>query len=112
MDKFGPEYAVGIEEFLKEVIDLLEWKSEKISVAVIVHNSGAMGKTILPNVSLSWINIKGCKYSMIGALENIDCTPKIIELQKFILKDMMKLEEPIPEIYIYENGELELDVIA
>lgn len=53
MDKFGPEYAVGIEEFLKEVIDLLEWESEKISVAVILHNFGAMGKTILPNVSLS-----------------------------------------------------------
>lgn len=49
---------------------------------------------------------------MIGALENIDCTPKIIELQKFILKDMMELEEPIPEIYIYENGELELDVVV
>jgi len=52
--------------------------------------------------------IEGCKYSMIGALENIDSTPNIIELQKFILKDMMELEEPIPKIYIYKDGELEL----
>jgi len=38
---------------LKEVIDLLEWESEKVPVAVILHNFGVVGKTILPNVSLS-----------------------------------------------------------
>jgi len=97
---------------LKEVIDLLEWESEKVPVAVILHNFGVVGKTILPNVSLSWINIEGCKYSMIGALENIDSTPKIIELQKCILKDMMELEKPIPEIYIYKGGEIELSVMV
>nr|ABR16713.1 unknown [Picea sitchensis] len=35
--------SVGIQDSVKEVIDLLEWGSEKISVAVIFHNLGVMG---------------------------------------------------------------------
>jgi hypothetical protein len=48
---------------------------------------------------------------MIEVLENIDSTPKTIKLQKFILKDMMELEEPIPEIKKYINARLKLGLM-
>lgn len=62
---------------MKEVIDLLEWGSEKNAVAVILHSFKVMDKTILSNAVVSWINIEGCKYSMIQVFENIDSTPNI-----------------------------------
>jgi len=61
--------TVGIEESVKEVIDLLEWGSEKNA-----HS---------PNALFSWISIQGCKYSMIEVLENRELKDPIPLIRKY-----------------------------
>lgn len=82
-----PEYAVGIEEPLHEVIQLLDWENEKNAVAVILHGFGGIGKTVLADAVFARLYIEGCKYSMVR-LDDITSNPDIVELQKCILKDL------------------------
>ena len=106
--------SVGIEEQLEEVIELLEWESQKNAVAVMVHGFGGMGKTTLDDAIFARLYIEGCKYSMVRLFEDINATPNIIELQKCILKDLMlgsKEEEQrsvIENIRTFEDGRREI----
>lgn len=102
-----PEHAVGLEESSREVIDLLEWGSQQNAVAVILHGFGGMGKTTLADAVFSMLNIEGCQYSTVQLFENIHSFPKIIELQKLILRDLTRSEN-IPQIRKHEDGQREL----
>lgn len=108
-----PEHAVGMEEPVKEVLQLLEWGSGKEAVAVILHGFGGMGKTTLGDAVFSQANFEGCKYSEVRLFKDIESKPDVIELQKCILKDLMGPEETVPEIRKYEDGQRELgDILA
>lgn len=100
-----PEHSVGLEEPVKEVLELLEWGSQRKAVAVMLHAFGGMGKTTLADAVFS---LAACKYSEVQLFQDIESKPDIIELQKFILKDLMGPEETIPDIRKYEDGQREL----
>ena len=85
----------------------MEWGSEQNAIVVILHGFGGMGKTTLADAVFSVVNIEGCQYSMVQLFENIDSPPKIIELQKLILKDLMGSEN-IPQIRKHEDKQREL----
>jgi signal recognition particle GTPase len=56
--------TVRIDEATKEVIELLEWGSEKNVVAVILLGIDGIGKTTLGDVVFSLANFEGCEYSL------------------------------------------------
>lgn len=109
-----PVYAVGIEEQLEEVIELLEWESQKNAVAVMVHGIGGMGKTTLADAVFARLYIEGCKYSMVRLFKDINSSPDIVELQKCMLKDLMlgsREEEQrsvLENIRTFEDGQREI----
>lgn len=80
---------MGIEEPIKEVVNLLEWESEKNAVAVIVYGFGGVGKSTLADAVFARLDIVGCKYSMVRLFDDITSTPNIVEFQKCILRDLM-----------------------
>ena len=57
--------TVGIEEQVKEIIDLLDWGTEKSAIAIMLHGFGGLGKTTLADAVFSLVDIQGCKYSKI-----------------------------------------------
>jgi len=111
-----PENAVGIEEPLKNVIELLEWESKESAVAVILHGIGGMGKTTLAEAVFAHLQkqstlaeadyIEGCRFSKVK-LDDETSTPDIVKLQKVIIKDL-KIGEEIPEIRRSEEGQREI----
>lgn len=107
LSKLYPDHAVGIEESVKEVIDLLEWGSEQNALTVIVHGFGGMGKTTLADAVFSLVHVEGCKYSQVQLFKDIKSTPDILELQKLMLKDLMESEK-IPDIRKHEEGQRQL----
>lgn len=113
-ERSNPAYAVGIEEQLEEVIELLEWESQKNAVAIMVHGFGGMGKTTLADAVFARLYIEGCKYSMVRLFEDINSTPNIIELQKCMLRDLMlgsREEEQrsvLENIRTFEDGQREI----
>lgn len=102
-----PEYSVGIEESIREVMDLLEWGSKKTAVAVILYGFGGTGKTTLSDAVFSRLNLDGCRYSMVELSENIDSS-KIVKLQKDILKDLTESKDIHEEFRKYEEGQRKL----
>ena len=55
---------VRIDDATKEVIELLEWGSEKNVVTVILLRIDGIGKTTLGDVVFSLANFEGCEYSL------------------------------------------------
>jgi hypothetical protein len=96
-----PENAVGIEEPLKKVMELLEWESKESAVAVILHGVGGMGKTTLAEAVFAEVHIEGCRFSKV-ILDDATSTPDIVKLQKVIIKDL-KIGEEIPNISTSEG---------
>lgn len=76
MQDLYPSHAVGIDVQLKKVIELLEWKSETKTVAVVVHGIPGMGKTTLADAVFSTIfqqnytSTNICRYSKIRLCED------------------------------------------
>jgi Mg-chelatase subunit ChlI len=60
-----PENAVGLQEPAKEIIDLLEWGSERNAIAIMLHGFGGIGKTTLADAVFSLLDIQECKYSTV-----------------------------------------------
>jgi len=56
--------TVRIDEAMKEVIELLEWGSEKNAVAIILLGIDRIGKTALGDVVFSLDKFEGCEYSL------------------------------------------------
>jgi len=106
-----PEHTVGLDEPVKQVLELLEWGSERKVVTVMLHGFGGMGKTTLGDAVFSRANFEGCKYSEAQLFQNIESKPDIIEMQKCILKDLMGPEETTPDIRKYEDGQRELSYL-
>lgn len=100
--------TLGVKEPAREIIDLLEWGSEKNAIVVMLHGIGGIGKTTLADAVVSLLDILGCKYSTVQLFENMDSTPKIVELQRLILKDLMEHGETVPDIRKHEDGQREL----
>lgn len=103
--------TVGVEESVKEIIDLLEWGSGKNAIAIMVHGFGGIGKTTLAEAVFSVVDIPGCKYSTVRLFQNIDSTPDIIKLQRKILEDLMAPGETVPDIRKHEDGQRQLALI-
>ena len=55
---------VRIDDATKEVIELLEWGSEKNAVALILLGIDGICKTSLGDVVFSLANFEGCEYSL------------------------------------------------
>lgn len=102
-----PIHAVGLEESVKEVIDLLELESENRALAVVLHGVRGMGKTTLAEAVFSVASLQGCKYSWIKLFDNRESIPNITYLQGLILKDL-KESRKIAEIIRHEEGQREL----
>lgn len=103
-----PMHAVGLEESVKEVIDLLELESENRALAVVLHGVRGMGKTTLAEAVFSVASLQGCKYSRIKFFDNRESIPNITHLQRWILKDLKESKEMIADIRKPEEGRQEL----
>lgn len=89
-DQVYPDHAVGIDEPLKSVKELLQWESEERAVAVIVHGFGGIGKSTLADAVFASSYVEDCKYSVVRLDSFRDIgNSEIVELQKIILKDLM-----------------------
>lgn len=105
-----PPDAVGIEEPVREVIDLLEWSSNENAVAVILHGLGGIGKTTLANAVYSSLDIEGWQCSKVELFQDINTPGNIKELQNMILRDLTPRKDlkDIKEIRNEEEGQVEL----
>lgn len=104
-----PEYAVGIEGPTQEVIELLEWESDKNAVAVVLLGLGGIGKTTLADAVFALTTVVGCRYSKVSLFDDITSTsPDVIQLQNRILEDLISGETKIPEIERVEDGKLHI----
>lgn len=112
LEREYPTYAVGIEEPIQKVVELLEWESQKNAVAVIVYGFGGVGKSTLADAVFARLDIVGCKYSMVRLFDDITSAPNIVELQKCILSDLMvgteEEKKPIPDVRTFEAGQREI----
>lgn len=88
LEREYPTYAVGIEQPIKEVVELLEWESDKKAVAVIVYGFGGVGKSTLADAVFARLHIEECKYSMVRLFDDITSTPNIVELQMWSCKNV------------------------
>eukprot|EP01018_Ginkgo_biloba_P022307 Gb_22489 [translate_table: standard] len=104
-----PEHAVGIEDQLHEVIQLLELESERNAVAVILHGFGGIGKTTLADAIFARLEIKDCKFSTVRLFEDIESKPDITKLQTWILQDLEGRSDI--DIRRFEDGQRALRVI-
>lgn len=85
-----PDHAVGIDEPMESVKELLQWESDVRAVAVIVHGFGGIGKSTLADAVFARYYVKDCKYSVV----RLDSSPdirksEIVKWQKIILKDLL-----------------------
>lgn len=84
-EKEYPKNAVGIEEPLNSVTELLEWESAQRAVAVLVHGFGGIGKTTLANAVYARYYVKDCKHFVV----RLNSAQNIEEMQKTIQEDLM-----------------------
>ncbi|KAH9307430.1 hypothetical protein KI387_035341, partial [Taxus chinensis] len=62
-----PHHAVGIDDQVDRVIQLLEWENEG-NVAVILHGFGGTGKTTLADAVVARLDIQGWNFSTLVAV--------------------------------------------
>ncbi|KAH9307427.1 hypothetical protein KI387_035338 [Taxus chinensis] len=59
-----PHHAVGIDDQVSSVIQLLEWENEtNAAVAVVLHGLGGAGKTTVAEAVVATLDIQGWEYS-------------------------------------------------
>lgn len=109
-------------EWVEEVSDVLEWKSEKRALAVVLHGVRGMGKTTLADAVCARGKFGEYQFSRIKLFENRESIPNITDLQRLIIKDLAgskkfrefrSFGENInpPEIRKPEEGQWELGYI-
>ncbi|KAH9317914.1 hypothetical protein KI387_019683, partial [Taxus chinensis] len=99
--------AVGIEQQVVDVGNLLELDEEKPAVAVVVHGIGGSGKTTLADAVLSYLKdrLQGWRYSKIILIKNLERHPNVEELQSLILEDLTGLKQNVRDL---ESGQQSL----
>ncbi|KAH9290818.1 hypothetical protein KI387_034935, partial [Taxus chinensis] len=80
--------AFGIDQQISEIVDLLEWNSDKPAVAVVVHGIGGAGKTTLANSVYASLNLQGWRHSKVTLVQNLEVDPNIKKVQSDILEDL------------------------
>ncbi|GLJ49522.1 hypothetical protein SUGI_1049560 [Cryptomeria japonica] len=92
-----PNHAVGIDDQVISIIQLLEWEDEtKVEVAVILHGFGGTGKTTLADAVVGALDIQGWNCSKVvpvQSMENIVESQLVIQEQAFIYVDNVTVRQ-------------------
>ncbi|KAH9290167.1 hypothetical protein KI387_034284 [Taxus chinensis] len=96
--------AVGIEQQISQVIELLDWENDKPAAAVVIHGIGGAGKTTLADAVYSSLKVKlhGWKLSKATLIQNLELDPKIEELQSQIIQDLTGVKKNVRD---YQSGQ-------
>lgn len=75
-----PQHAVGIDDQVNSVIQLLDWGNEtEVAVAVILHGLGGTGKTTIADAVVARLDTQGWICSTVVPLESIGSNMTICE---------------------------------
>lgn len=104
-----PEYAVGLEKRVGEVIQLLQWTADEKAVAVILHGLSGIGKTTLAEAVYAYSNFEGCQYSKITLSDRIQ-PESVRQLQSQIIQDLTPEEhiKNVTEVRTHYDGQSQI----
>ncbi|KAH9289742.1 hypothetical protein KI387_033859, partial [Taxus chinensis] len=86
-----PNDAVGIDDQIAKVVQLLDWEDAKPTVGVVVYGIGGSGKTTLAGEVYASLKDKlqlGWRHSKVTLIQNLETEANVEGLQSQILEDL------------------------
>ncbi|KAH9289711.1 hypothetical protein KI387_033828, partial [Taxus chinensis] len=96
-----PNDAVGIDDQIAKVVQLLDWEDAQPVVAVVIYGLGGSGKTTLAQAVYASLKDKlqlGWKHSHVTLIENLETEPIVKDLQSHILEDLSGTKQTVRDI--------------
>ncbi|KAH9289630.1 hypothetical protein KI387_033747 [Taxus chinensis] len=96
-----PNDAVGIDDQIAKVVQLLDWEDAQPVVAVVIYGLGGSGKTTLAQAVYASLKDKlqlGWKHSHVTLIENLETEPIVEDLQSHILEDLSGTKQDVRDI--------------
>ncbi|KAH9289637.1 hypothetical protein KI387_033754, partial [Taxus chinensis] len=99
-----PNDAVGIDDQIAKVVQLLDWEDAQPVVAVVIYGLGGSGKTTLAQAVYASLKDKlqlGWKHSKVTLIQNLETEPNVEGLQSRILEDLSGTKQTVGD---FESG--------
>ncbi|KAH9325517.1 hypothetical protein KI387_005695, partial [Taxus chinensis] len=96
-----PNDAVGIDDQIAKVVQLLDWEDAQPVVAVVIYGLGGSGKTTLAQAVYASLKDKlqlGWKHSKVTLIQNLETEPNVEGLQSRILEDLSGTKQDVRDI--------------